>query len=305
MLKAHVRANVTYMTRTHQHDSHHSGHAVFDDERIALMIGAEGESARPITTQAVERAASALDVDRGEVRRVADLGCGPGVEACALATAFPAATVAAIDGSSAMRAATRKRAYDAGLAARIEVDAIDLEDDLRSLGSCDLVWTAQTLHHLNSDAAALARFAARLNPGGVLCVLERLTPAELRPADDAGRPGIWERIASAQAAWHADRSASTSSPDPKRYAELVKQTGIDVVDTGPLRAVVTLTDTPGAALLVARYVQAALRNLTDRLPSADIDALRTLDTERSALQSQVEVSQSRVLVVGRAPEGQL
>jgi SAM-dependent methyltransferase len=217
-------------------------------------------------------------------------------------TAFPAASIAAIDGSPAMRAATRRRAYDAGLAARIEVDAINLEADLRSLGSYDLVWTAQTLHHMNGEAAALARFAALLNPGGVLCVLERLTPAELRPTDDAGRPGIWERIATAQAAWHADGSTSTSSSGPKRYAEPVEQTGIDVVDSGPLRAVATLTDTPGTALLIARYVQAALRNLTDRLASADIDALRTLDTQRSALRSQVEVSQSRVLVIGRAPQ---
>jgi trans-aconitate methyltransferase len=286
------------MTRTHQHDSHHSGHAVFDDERIALMISAEGESARPITEQAIERAARALD-DRGEVRRVIDLGCGPGVEACALATAFPAATVAAVDGSPAMRAATRQRADEAGLAARIEVGAINLDDELRSLGSYDLVWTAQTLHHLNDDAAAVARFAALLNPGGVLCVLERLAPAEVRSTDEAGRPGIWERIASAQAAWHDDKTASTPSPGPTRYADLVEQTGLEVVDTGPLRAVVTLTDTPGAAIMVARYVRAALRNLTDRLASGDIDALRALDTDHS-VRSQVEVTQSRALVIGRA-----
>ena len=289
----HLTASVVRMTQ-------HSGHAVFDDERIALMISAEGESARPITAQAIQRAAHALaGGPRGEVRRIADLGCGPGVEACALATAFPAATVAAVDGSPAMRAATRQRASDAGLAARIEVDAIDLDADLRALGSYDLVWTAQTLHHLDDEAAALARFTALLNPGGVLCVLERLAPAELRPADDAGRPGIWERVASAQAAWHADRSAATPSPGPERYAELVGQTGIDVVDAGPLRAVLTLTDTPGAAVMLARYVQAALRNLTDRLASTDIDALRTLD--RSTLRSPVEVSQSRALVIGRAP----
>lgn len=217
--------------------------------------------------------------------------------------AFPAATVAAVDGSSAMRTAARERADDAGLAARVAVDAIDLEGDLRSLGSCDLVWTAQTLHHLRDEAAALARFAALLHPGGVLCVLERLTPAELRPADDAGRPGIWERVAGAQAARHADGSASAPGPGPERYAELVRQTGIDVVDTGPLHAVATLTNAPGADLLVARYVHAALATLTDRLAAADIDALRTLDTERCAL--RVEVRQSRLLVVGRAPEGRL
>lgn len=288
-------------THEHAHGPHHSGHAVFDDERIALMIGAEGESAGPLTAEAIGRATAALGGRRVDVRRVADLGCGPAVEACALATAFPAAVVVALDGSPAMRAAAQRRVDEAGLAARVEVGAIDLDGDLSSLGAFDLVWTAQALHHLRDETATLARVAALLRPGGVLCVLERLDPAELVASDDLGRPGLWERVAGAQAGWHAGRSASAPATGAEHYAALVGRAGLEVVDAGPLRSVVTLAGSPGAAVLVTRYVQGALRNLTDRLDPADVDALRALDGERSARLSQVEVRQSRTLAIGRAP----
>lgn len=288
-------------THEHAHGPHHSGRAVFDDARIALMIAAEGESAGPLTAEAIGRATAALRRGCDDVRRIADLGCGPGVEACALATAFPAAVVVALDGSPAMRAAAQSRVDEAGLAARVEVGAIDLDGDLSSLGAFDLVWTAQALHHLHDEAATLARVAALLRPGGVLCVLERLDPAELVASDDLGRPGVWERVAGAQAAWHADRSASVPATGVEGYAALVAGAGLEVVDSGPLRSVVTLAGSPGAALLVTRYVQGALRNLTDRLDPADVDALRDLDGGRSARMSQVEVRQSRTLVIGRAP----
>ncbi|MBJ7455895.1 MAG: class I SAM-dependent methyltransferase [Thermoleophilia bacterium] len=289
------------MSHTHGHDPHHSGHGVFDDERVALMIGAEGESAGPLTAEAIERATAALRGGRDDVRRVADLGCGPGVEACALATAFPAALIVALDGSPAMRAAAQRRVGEAGLSARVEVGAIDLDGDLSSLGAFDLVWTAQALHHLRDEAATLARVAALLRPGGVLCVLERLDPAELVASDDLGRPGLWERVAGAQAAWHADRSASAPATGLEGYAALVGEAGFGVVDSGPLRSVATLEGSPGAAPLVARYVQGALRNLTDRLDPADIEALRALDGGGSARVSHLEVRQSRTLVIGRAP----
>jgi trans-aconitate 2-methyltransferase len=288
-------------THEHAHGPHHSGHAAFDDERIALMIGAEGESAGPLTAEAIGRATAALDGRRDDVRRVADLGCGPAVEACALATAFPAALIVALDGSPAMRAAAQSRVGEAGLAARVEVGAIDLDGDLSSLGAFDLAWTAQALHHLRDEAATLARIAALLRPGGVLCVLERLDPAELVASDDLGRAGLWERVVSAQAGWHAGRTASAPAIGAEGYAALVAGAGLEVVDAGPLRSVVTLAGSPGAALLVARYVQGALRNLTDRLDPADVDALCALDGERSARMSQVEVRQSRTLVIGRAP----
>jgi SAM-dependent methyltransferase len=284
------------------HDAHHHGHAVFGDERFALTIAAEGESARPITAQAIERAARVLHGgDRAAAGRVADLGCGAGVEACALAAAFPGATVAAVDGSSAMRAATRARAGEEGVADRVVVGAVDLEGDLSSLGAFDLVWMAQALHHLDDEAAALARVAALLEPGGALCLLERLDPLELRPADDLGRPGIWERVAGAYAAWHGHRPADASSPGPGRYAELVGLSGLDIADSGPLRAVATLGSTPGAGFLVTRYVDGALRNLADRLAAADIDALRTLDAVHAARLLPVEVRQSRTLVIGVRP----
>ncbi len=55
-----------------------------------------------------------------QVRRVIDLGCGPGVGTALLAQAFPSASVLAVDGARAMLDRAEDRATRLGLADRVE-----------------------------------------------------------------------------------------------------------------------------------------------------------------------------------------
>jgi SAM-dependent methyltransferase len=292
---------VADMSSAQPHGAHRHGHAAFDDERMARLIATEGESALPITTAAIERIKQAVRTTPArDVHRIAALGCGPGVEACALAEAFPSATVAAIDGSATMRAATQVRAVNAGVADRVQLAAIDLEDDLATVGSCDVVWTAQTLHHLTNEAAAVRRFAALLPSGGVLCVLERLAPAELHPASDGGRSGVWERVASAQADWYSGRVAHASTSGIDRYAALVADAGVTVIEATALHGTATLPASAGADEFIVRYARGALHNFAERLAVDDVAVLRGFVDDPSALRCPVDVHQSRILVIARA-----
>jgi SAM-dependent methyltransferase len=282
---------------THAHT--HTGSAPFDDERLVAIIAAEGEAAGGLTARAIARTCAALGwSDRTRVERIADLGSGPGVDACALATAFPAATVAAVDDAPAMRAATTRRAAAAGLAGRVEGVALSLDGDLAALGPLDLAWAALSLHHLRDVDATLRAIAARLRPGGGLCVLERHTPPRLRPADDLGRPGLWERVDDALSARDArDRAAGHAHDDLDRLAGRVAAAGLDVVDAGTVEDTITLPASPACALLVARHAQTARRAVGDALAPADVAALDAPGAIDRLGRSAATSTATRLLVV--------
>lgn len=87
---------------THPGDHHRSarGHsAAFNDDRLAAALEADGELAAGLTDQAIALCTDLLDVDSTEVRRVVDVGCGPGVATSSLAEAFGSAMVVAVDRS--------------------------------------------------------------------------------------------------------------------------------------------------------------------------------------------------------------
>ena len=83
---------------------------------------------------------------------------------CALAAAFPEATVTAVNGSPSMRAAAARRADAAGLAVRVHTADVELDGTLTALGPLDLAWAALSLHHARDATATLRarrRAAAR------------------------------------------------------------------------------------------------------------------------------------------------
>ena len=267
---------------------------------MVAVINAEGEVAGGLTAQAIDRTCRALGWgdDRSHVRRIVDLGSGPGVDACALAAAFPAATVVAVDSSAAMLAAATRRAEAAGLAERVESLVLDLDAEFTELGPVDLAWAALSLHHLHDRSATVERIAAQLRPGGGLCVLERYTPLQAWPADELDCPGLWERVNHAQSAWYERARASHHSHDDlQQLADVVAAAGLDVALASTLQSTSAVPASLNREQLVARHAQMALRNFGDALDSADIAALQAPDAFTRLSRSAATFTTTRLFVV--------
>jgi ubiquinone/menaquinone biosynthesis C-methylase UbiE/DNA-binding transcriptional ArsR family regulator len=101
---------------------------------------------------------------------VADVGCGTGYQAEALARV--AARVICVDHSTGMLA--RARANLASVAERIELRPGELHDLPLQDGEVDAVFAHMVLHHLVDPTAALAEMRRALKPGGRLAVVDLL-----------------------------------------------------------------------------------------------------------------------------------
>jgi SAM-dependent methyltransferase len=183
-----------------------------------------------------------------DVRRILDVGSGPGVGTCVLAERFAAATVVAADGSPEMLANVAARAERLGLAARVQTRLVELPDGLDGMGPADLVWASMVLHHVGDEAGALRRLRSRLEPGGLLGLAEFADPLRF-VADDAGlgRPGVWERLDAARASWLADMRAGLPDAQPAGdYPTMLRAAGFEVVVDRVIRVELEppLTDPP-------------------------------------------------------------
>jgi 2-polyprenyl-3-methyl-5-hydroxy-6-metoxy-1,4-benzoquinol methylase len=117
--------------------------------------------------------------------RVADLGCGQGWSAIAVARAFPQAEVWGIDGDVASIEDARERAAAAGVTVRFEaVDAAELGGS----GPFDAVLCLEMLHDLARPVEVLAAARQALAPGGAVLVAdEAVAPRFTAPGDQVER----------------------------------------------------------------------------------------------------------------------
>lgn len=159
----------------------------FDWAALADALELEGEAQSPF----LHGAFAAL----GDLRpqRILDIGSGPGVAACVLAERFPAAEVIAVDGTSELLMRAEQRAARLGVTLRT-VHA-EFPEGLDDLPDADLIWSAHVMHHVGDQAAALAKLAALLRPGGVVAIAEGGLPTRWLPRDiGIGRPGLQIRL---------------------------------------------------------------------------------------------------------------
>ena len=204
-----------------------------------------------------------------------DLGCGPGVGTAALVRTFPAATVVAVDNSSAMLERTAARAAELGHGGRVETRLLDLDGDLRSLGSCDLVWAAMSIHHAHDEVATIRALRSLIATLGLLCVLERAEPLTARCADELGRPGIWDRLADAHQRWFEDmRPRLPGAMNAELYPSLLAEAGLDVVIDRLLRRNVEVPRDPPLQEFVAGVLRKSLTNLATFAAEDDLEVLR-------------------------------
>ncbi|POX40197.1 SAM-dependent methyltransferase [Streptomyces sp. Ru73] len=205
------------MTDAHpHHHSHGPGHghdhdaAHVDWDELAPHLERQAEIATPMYEQAADWLRTLLGATEEHasgtvpVRRIWDVGSGPGVLTCLLARAFPDAEVVAVDPAPALLARARDRAARLGLADRVRTHEAELPGGLDGLGTADLIWTSKVLHHVGDQRAAVALLAGLLRPGGVLAVAEGGLPERVLPRDiGIGRPGLQARLDAAQEEWFA------------------------------------------------------------------------------------------------------
>ena len=106
--------------------------------------------------------------------RILDLGCGPGLNTCAVARAFPETEIVAIDASPALLRYAAARAASLGIHNVRWVQA-DIEHVPEHLGPVDLAYTSIVLHETSHDALrhVFRGCHARLAPGGLTLHIEQ------------------------------------------------------------------------------------------------------------------------------------
>ncbi len=102
---------------------------------------------------------------------IGDLGCGPGIFSLAFAERCPEGLVYASDIEPAQLDALSARAQKAGLRNIVPVLA-SLDDPHFPPGRLDLLFIADTYHHLEERVAYMRRLASCLAPGGRLVLID-------------------------------------------------------------------------------------------------------------------------------------
>ncbi|MGW0960677.1 class I SAM-dependent methyltransferase [Streptomyces gelaticus] len=201
------------------HDTTHGHHRDAGDidwDVMGPQLEQEAEVSRPQYEAAARWIAGLRATPK--VRRVLDIGSGPGVITCLLAEMFPGAEVVAVDGTPALLERTRNRAERLGLGDRVRTHETDLPEGLGALGEADLIWAGNALHHMGDQRAVLAGFAALLRPGGTVALVEGgLQPRRLPRDIGIGRPGLEARLEAINAARFEDMRAAL--PGTKRETE--------------------------------------------------------------------------------------
>ncbi len=236
-----------------------------------------------------------------ERARVIDVGAGTGTGALALARQLPDAEVVALDVDEQMLKHLQDKAGAAGLAARVRTVQADLDQAWPAdLKAADLVWAANSLHHLGDPARAVAQIYQLLRPGGLLAVTE-LESFPRFLTDPAGA-ALEERIHAAMARGRDEAGMHMHEDWPARFAEA----GFAV--QAERRFAIALQPPPGSpmAAAVARYAMVTLgrarHGLADKLSAGDIAELDALAPALSA-RDNLTVRTSRLVWLARKPAG--
>jgi SAM-dependent methyltransferase len=246
--------------------------------------------------------------DAPPVRRVLDIGSGPGVGTCELARLFPDARVVAVDGSPAMLDRTTRRAAAHGLDRRITTHLAVLPDGLDGLAPADVIWASMSLHHIGDETNALRALRDLLEPSGLLAVAEVAEPMRVLPDDlDVGQPGLAGRLDRAESNWFAAMRAGLSDRVPSSdLAWMLTSAGFDVVGS---RLALERFDPPlsdTARQVALGRIRRARQQLDQLLADDDLrtlDELSAADNPRGVMhRADVFIAASRQIVIAR-PDG--
>ncbi len=106
--------------------------------------------------------------------RVADVACGVGWAAIAIANAYPGVTVDGFDLDSGSIELARNNAESAGVADRVKFDVRDASDPA-AIGQYDVAVVIEAIHDLSRPVEALTAIRRMLKPGGVALIADEKT----------------------------------------------------------------------------------------------------------------------------------
>ncbi|HEY3505381.1 MAG TPA: methyltransferase domain-containing protein [Actinocatenispora sp.] len=170
--------------------------------------------------------------------RVADLGCGGGWAAIALATRYPHVHVDGYDVDEASVEFARHNVADAGVADRVTVTVHDLADPLPGAAGYDLVLLMECVHDMAFPARTLATARGGVADGGAVLVMDEATDDELvAPTDDP----VQRFFANVSPIWCLPQGRTEPDADPvgtviraSRMAELAAEAGFRSTEVLPI-----------------------------------------------------------------------
>ena len=295
----------------HHHGDQHGhmhGHDHIDDadwQAWAADAALEGEVFLAFVTDTAAWVTELRGPDAPPVRRVIDIGSGPGVGTCELARLFPNAHVIAVDSSPVMLERTMQRAVDPGLQTRISTHIAELPGGLDGIGQADLIWASMSLHHVGDEVASLRILRDLLDPHGLIAIAELAEPMRMLPDSlDLGRAGLADRLEHAWATWFAGMRAGLPDSVPSiGLPSMLTSAGLDVVGSRLARERfdAPLSDDPRR--LALGHLRRCRQHFGEQLDDDDVrtlDVLIDADDPRGVMhRSDVFVASSRQIVIAR------
>jgi ubiquinone/menaquinone biosynthesis C-methylase UbiE len=236
-----------------------------------------------------------------ERARVIDVGAGTGTGTLTLARQLPAAEVIALDVDAEMLRHIRDKARAAGLADRIRTVQADLDQAWPDgLTGADLVWAANSLHHMGDTARAVTQVYRVLRPGGLLAVTE-LESFPRFLTDPAGA-ALEERIHAAMARRRDEAGMHMHEDWPARFTEA----GFAVESERRFEIALQPPPKSPMAAAVTRYAMVTLcrarHGLGDKLGAGDLAELDDLAKTLPA-RDDLTVRTSRTVWLARKTPG--
>jgi SAM-dependent methyltransferase len=194
---------------------HHTDHADWTEQ--LAMLEQDGQLSEPWLTNAI---GWLIELSHPSYpRRVIDVGAGPGVAACLLATALPEAAVLAYDPTRALLDRALERARERGLQDRVHVHQGSIGPELADLDPAELIWCSRVLHHLDDPRAGIAQIGAALTDNGLLAIAEGGLPMRFLPGGyGVAQPSFVSRLDAAsgdhsQTKWSLTDAANVGDRD--------------------------------------------------------------------------------------------
>lgn len=247
----------------------------------------------------VEPITRAVIADLAEpITQVLDVGCGPGAVALTIAALLPNASVTALDSSAPLLTRVRHRAEAEGVAHRIHTVEGDLDHELPTLPSADLLWAGMVLHHVTQPVATLQRLHRRLRPGGTLAMMEFGRSPSVLPADDPLiASGTWSRFQAATTAALNDRLGL--DPVAIDWPALLAVAGFVDIDDRDLEATHPTPPSSTVRAWLVPHVERGVEMAGDRLDATDADALRAFAAQVPHRDDLAVVARRRIVVARR------